>query len=195
VWESPEFVRAEPSFLAEFFRRLRADFINFLRDLFSGLGPLDGWATPVGQVLLVVLLAAGILGVGLLVYRWLDGHEPGRRGTRGGWPTQAARSSDPEWWAEMAQLEMAAERFRTAAVYLYRALVLRLGARGLLRVTDGRTPGDYLRELQRADPDTGRAFRSFLGQFHPMAYGPGMPDASAFRRLQDLAARATGEDR
>ncbi|TVP48889.1 MAG: DUF4129 domain-containing protein [Gemmatimonadales bacterium] len=192
IWERPEFVRAEPSLLARAVGWVQEAFLDLLRRVFSGLGPLEGWAVPVGRVLLVVFLAAGVLALGLLVYRWLRSLEPGRRGTAGGWPREAARSSDPAWWEEKARAEMAAGRFRTAAVHLYRALVLRLAARGLLRVGEGRTPGDYLAELQRVSPDTGRAFGRFLGQFHPMAYGPAMPDASAFRHLEALAAGAAG---
>jgi len=192
VWESPEFVRTEPSLLARAFGWLQEAFFDLLRRLFSGLGPLDGWAVPVGKVILVVVLAGGILMLGFLLVRWFGSLEPGRRGTGGAWPAEAARSTDPEWWEERARLEMAAGRIRTAAVHLYRALVLRLGALGLLRVHDGRTPGDYLVELQRAAPGTSPAFRQFLREFHPMAYGPTPPDAASFRRLQDLAARATG---
>jgi hypothetical protein len=192
VWESPEFVRTEPSLLARIFGWLQDAFFDLIRRLFSGLGPLEAWAVPVGKVMLVVFLAGGIVMVGFLLVRWFGSLEPGRRGTGGAWPAEAARSTDPEWWEERARLEMASGRIRTAAVHLYRALVLRLGVLGLLRVHDGRTPGDYLVELQRAAPGTSRAFRQFLREFHPMAYGPAAPDAASFQRLQDLAARATG---
>ncbi|CAN5723101.1 hypothetical protein BH23GEM11_BH23GEM11_18310 [soil metagenome] len=197
VLERPEFIRAEPSLLARFLGWLQEAFLDLVRRVFSGLGPLEGWAVPAGRVLLVVLLAGGIIGLGLLLWRWFGSLEPGRRGTGGGWPSQAARSSDPAWWEERARAEMAAGRFRTAAVHLYRALVLRLGARGLLRVHEGRTPGDYLMEVQRAAPVAGQAFRQFLQQFHPVAYGPEMPDAQAIQRLQELAtgaAVATNEE-
>ena len=89
-------------------------------------------------------------------------------------------SRDP--WREAEQLA-ATGQFTEAAHALYRAALAMLAVRGLVRLHDSKTSGDYARELRRrADPAYG-PFRRFGGRYDRVIYGTGVCDAAEYGAL------------
>lgn len=101
-------------------------------------------------------------------------------------PRAAAATDD---WEARAREAAAQGRWRDAALALYQALLLRLAARGAVRVDAAKTPGDYRREA-RADDAAARALDAFLRSFEPVAFGGRQLDASGYARLREAVAEA-----
>lgn len=93
-----------------------------------------------------------------------------------------------DWEAE-ARRAAGEGRLRDAALALYRALLLRLDARGFVRFDPSKTPGDYRREV-RPHPEAARTFSTFLRGFEPVAFGGRPLDAEGYERLRAAAAEA-----
>jgi hypothetical protein len=83
---------------------------------------------------------------------------------------------------------LAAEgRFSEAAQTLYRALVESLGRRGQLRPHEGKTTGDYARELRAAGSPGLARFRTFSRRYDRVLFGHGSCDVISWTALRDDA--------
>ncbi|HEX8359520.1 MAG TPA: DUF4129 domain-containing protein [Longimicrobium sp.] len=151
---------------------------------FRGLGS----SAPVLYWIVVVLLAA--LAAFLLVH--LVRSSLGAMGGDGPAAPRPEGARAPrgvgDWEAE-ARRAAAEGRLRDASLALYRALLLRLDARGVIRFDPAKTPGDYRREAGR-HPETARTLAAFLRGFEPVAFGGRPLDAEGYERLRSTAAEA-----
>jgi hypothetical protein len=149
-------------------------------------------AVPLLRVAVLVLFALLVyLLARLLVRSQLD--RLGRRspaahgGGGGGLGGLASEPGDSAGWNALAGRAASEGRLRDAALALYQAVVHGLGEAGLVRVHEGKTPGDYRREV-RARPGAAAAFESFLRVLLPLAFGSRPPDEPAYLQLRDAAA-------
>ncbi len=218
----PEFTPRTPSPLERVLQWIREGVGDLLGWVLERLPRLDavgdtlgGWA----ETLLYVALGIAVIGVGWFVARALA-----RRSRRpGAHPASEAQAApealDPATWEARARGAAEAGRFREAALFRYRALLLRLAARDLLRLGEGRTPGEYHRELRRGGemPQEGAggaggggpvqggqgpggvapggvagAFGGFLRHFHRVAFGSEPPERSGWEALALAAAEVEG---
>jgi hypothetical protein len=101
--------------------------------------------------------------------------EPGRSRRTGRMPT-------PDAWRE-AETLAAAGRYTEAAHALYRAALALLAARGLVRLHESKTSGDYARELRRRGVPAYAAFRRFGTRYDRIIYGTGQCDAADYAVL------------
>jgi hypothetical protein len=150
---------------------------------------LARWLPSIGeeQVRLVswFLLASAVCAGVYVTWRWLSDRTPGaRRPPRTVSAPPALR--DAAAWAQWARAEALAGRLREAATGLYQAVLLHLEAQGTLRYGDWKTPGDYASEVS-PDPRLRVPFRSFLGHFVALAFGPVEP---THEELESLFVRA-----
>jgi len=97
---------------------------------------------------------------------------------------RAASTSDP--WRE-AELLAANGNYTEAAHSLYRAALSMLAVRGLVRLHESKTSGDYARELRRRGAPVAAAFRRFGARYDRVIYGEGVCDASQYTALLDDA--------
>jgi hypothetical protein len=192
VFERAEFVRQEPNLLTRTLDRVRTAVLDLLASIFENLGVPEGWAAGLGQFLTILFIALGVLLVGLILWRIVRRARGDRwREPRPG-KTRADAAMGVEGWRARAAEAAGRGAYREAAVALYRSVILTLGDAGVVRVREGRTPGEYAREARGNRPALGPAFRSFLGVFHPVAFGPRSPDGAAFADLQVAAERVVG---
>ena len=92
--------------------------------------------------------------------------------------------ADP--WVDAERLA-ARGQFTEAAHALYRAGLTVLAARGLVRVHDSKTSGDYARELRRRGSPVYAAFRRFGARYDRIIYGTGVCSADDYRVLLEDA--------
>ena|SRR5689334_21771349 len=97
---------------------------------------------------------------------------------------RATDGADP--WVDAERLAARA-RFTEAAHALYHAGLAMLAARGLLRVLDSKTSGDYARELRRRGSPVYAAFRRFGTCYDRIIYGTGVCSADDYQVLLEDA--------
>ena len=97
---------------------------------------------------------------------------------------RAASTSDP--WRE-AELLAASGNYTEAAHSLYRAALSMLSVRGLVRLHESKTSGDYARELRRRGAPVATVFRGFGARYDRIIYGEGVCNASQYTALLDDA--------
>jgi len=97
---------------------------------------------------------------------------------------KATSMSDP--WREAEQYA-ASGRFTEAAHSLYRATLVLLATRGLVRLHDSKTSGDYARELRRRGSPAHAVFRRFGARYDRVIYGSGKCSAADYAALLDDA--------
>ncbi|MFW6080122.1 MAG: DUF4129 domain-containing protein [Gemmatimonadota bacterium] len=190
VFARPELTPREPGLLARLGQRLWDAVTSLVRQLF---GPVDLSADARSFAFTVVLAVLGTVALAALgwtvwglVRRWRV------RSRRVRAPTGAdVRAREPVVapgeWEIRAREAAAAGRWRDAAVALYRALLLRLDARGAVEYHRAKTPGDYRREAV-GDPALGPTLDGFLRAFERAAYGAGAADPDGYARLRTAAA-------
>lgn len=91
-----------------------------------------------------------------------------------------AEAADP--WREAEHLAREG-RYTDAAHALYRATLAGLAARGLVRLHESKTTGDYARELRRRTAASYAVFRRFGSRFDRIIYGTGSCDAESYDAL------------
>ncbi|HEY7236660.1 MAG TPA: DUF4129 domain-containing protein [Gemmatimonadaceae bacterium] len=105
-------------------------------------------------------------------------------------------SSVGDPWREAEQLASSG-RYTEAAHALYRAALAMLEAKGLVRLHESKTSGDYARELRRRGAPAHTPFRRFGARYDRIIYGTGSCDAAEYGALLDdaraLAAARGGE--
>jgi hypothetical protein len=189
VFERPEFAPPPPSPIGEWLAGVWDSVRRWIAGAFAGVD-----LTPGGQRLLfwmvVALLAVAALALLVRVVRlaaawWARRGERERR-TPG---TSSATATSAEDWDARARDAAAGGRWRDAALALYHALLLRLAARGAVRVDAAKTPGDYRRET-RGDETAAAALDAFLRPFEPVAFGGRPLDAEGYARLRATVAQA-----
>jgi len=99
---------------------------------------------------------------------------------------RSRRQLSPDAWHEAEGLAAAGE-YTAAAHALYRAALALLSARGLVRLHESKTSGDYARELRRRAAAGGAsvyaAFRRFGARYDRIIYGTGHCDAEGYEAL------------
>lgn len=93
-------------------------------------------------------------------------------------------SGDP--WRDAERLA-ADGQFTEAAHALYRAALAMLAVKGLVRVHESKTTGDYARELRRRGAPVHAPFRRFGARYDRIIYGAGECDAIQYAALLDDA--------
>ena len=93
-------------------------------------------------------------------------------------------STDP--WRD-AELLAANGQFTEAAHALYRAALAMLAVKGLVRLHESKTSGDYARELRRRGAPVHASFRRFGARYDRIIYGAGECDAMQYAALLDDA--------
>src|SRR6266576_3039016 len=93
-------------------------------------------------------------------------------------------STDP--WRD-AELLAANGQFTEAAHALYRAALAMLAVKGLVRLHESKTSGDYARELRRRGAPVQAPFRRFGARYDRIIYGDGECDAIQYAALLDDA--------
>ena len=89
-------------------------------------------------------------------------------------------------WREAEQLASSG-RYTEAAHALYRAALAMLEAKGLVRLHESKTSGDYARELRRRGAPAYAPFRRFGARYDRIIYGTGSCDAVEYGTLLDEA--------
>jgi hypothetical protein len=97
---------------------------------------------------------------------------------------RATTASDP--WRSAEDLA-ATGQFTEAAHALYRATTSMLAVKGLVRLHDSKTSGDYARELRRRGAGAHAPFRQFGRRYDRIIYGTGTCDAAEYAALLDEA--------
>lgn len=128
----------------------------------------------------LLLVGTAIAGAYLGV-RWIAGRLPGTP-RRGRDTSSRPAPRDAAGWGKWARAEALAGRLSEAATGLYQAVILHLEARGALRYGEWKTPGDYALEVSTEEA-LHAPFRSFLGQFVEVAFGPEEPTPEALGSL------------
>jgi Domain of unknown function (DUF4129) len=139
--------------------------------------------SPLGRVphLSQILLGLGILFALLVAARMLVNARRAkdvRDRLTGG--RESGETADP--WRD-AQALAAAGEFTGAAHALYRALIVRLSARGGVRLHPSKTAGDYARELRRRNVPDQAPFQAFRVRYDRLIYGAGSCDAADYAAL------------
>ena len=93
-------------------------------------------------------------------------------------------TTDP--WRD-AELLAANGQFTDAAHALYRAALAMLAVKGLVRLHESKTTGDYARELRRRGAPVQAPFRRFGARYDRIIYGAGECDAVQYAALLDDA--------
>jgi hypothetical protein len=142
--------------------------INWFTEGFTRLVQALG-GVPHGRIL--ATLAAGavaLLVVARVVYaaRLRAPAAIGPDGTRG----RVSASADP--WRDAERLAES-ERYTEAAHALYRAVLITLASRRLVRLHESKTSGDYARELRRRGAPEYATFRQFGIRYDRIVYGTG----------------------
>ena len=157
-------------------------FLQWLWDAIASL--IDGMrAIPHGRVLATVAFAVILV---LVSARML--YSARLRSTEAGESLlgfSVGRSmGDP--WRDAEQLASSG-RYTEAAHALYRAALAMLEAKGLVRLHDSKTSGDYARELRRRGAPAYAPFRRFGSRYDRIIYGTGICDAVEYGALLDEA--------
>ncbi len=139
-------------------------FFTWLGNIFSGfpkpnIGPAPSWLSDIGPILkfllYAVLIAAGLLLASMLVSHLLTTYRRKEAVNSDIFAEQdpaARRKQEPSFWERSVQqaeaLWQAGEQ-REAMRVLYRACLVLLDSRGVLRLDESRANGEVLRELRR----------------------------------------------
>ena len=167
------YVRSLRSSLLQRLFRWLTDLFDRLTDAVGRVPHLRWWiigAASAVVVLIMVRLASGFRA---------------RTGRAGG--ASEDRASPSRNLAVHAEQLAAQGRFGEAAQALYHALVETLGRRGQLRPHEGKTTGDYARELRAAGSPGLPRFRSFARRYDRVLFGHGSCDAVSWAALRDDA--------
>ncbi len=128
-----------------------------------------------------ILLWGGVLFAALVAGRMmLTARRAAHAGERLSRRRGAERTLDP--WRDAQDLAAAGE-FTEAAHALYRALLLRLSARGVVRLHPSKTAGDYARELRRRNVADQAPFQAFRVRYDRLIYGAGSCGADDYAAL------------
>jgi hypothetical protein len=158
--------------------------LDWVQERFARLlGTLVGGGTgqAIGWVVVAVVLAAVVVLVVRLV-------RSGRLPAHGGAPSPPPADGEPsvDWQAEADRLE-AAGRWREGLRARYRALVVRLGARGAIDPAAARTTGDHRAEVSDRAPGAAAGFDAAAELFDRAWYGGRPTGAEESRRFAELA--------
>ncbi len=177
--------RRPPSFLERIWDQIATAFVEALEWLAERIPFPDPGTQNLIAWVAVVLVAAAVF---LVVVRLRARRSPGkgRPGTATSLAPAPMRSA--EGWERAAAEAASAGRYRDAALALYRAVLLRLAGRGALHLREGKTPGDYQRELAGRDR-LEEGFRGFIRLLLPLAWGSGRATPEAWADLEDAARR------
>jgi hypothetical protein len=191
ILSRPEFAERKPSALATRILDLLAGLRAWWGSLLARIPVPDG-GDRLAYLLVtgcLVLLAAGVLLHLVRVALGLRGGRAAGAAAHG----RAVRVPAPatQDWRAAAERAAQAGHWREAVLALYLSRLERLQQRGLVRLDDAKTPGDYRREL-RADPPTASRFESFLRHFEPVAFGSRPIDMASFRRLSAAVEEIAG---
>ena len=168
-------------------RTLLDRLIAWLGELFDRFTAMLG-GTPHGRF---VAIGAGVIVLGLIISRFAYASRLRGRSFGEGSGARQVTAESGDLWDEAEQLA-AAGRFTDAAHALYRATLAFLAHRGLVRLHDSKTSGDYARELHRRGAAAYSAFRRFGGRYDRIVYGSGTCDAAEYNELlADANAVAT----
>jgi len=166
----------------DFARSLLDRILEWIGEAFSRLVnavggvPHSRFIATIAFVVVVVLIVARVF----YSARLRNTDDAGRIGVRG----RSASASDP--WRE-AELLAANGQYTEAAHALYRAALSMLAARGLIRLHESKTSGDYARELRRRGAPVAAPFRRFGSRYDRIIYGQGVCDAPQYTALLDEA--------
>lgn len=185
VYARPEFQDRARTGLLQTVADLWSAFTRWLGSLVGAAFEAVGGAGPwLGDLLVGLLVVAAAGAAAYLLARVLrrTAPPPAQEGTVGA----GAVPLDAEGWEAAARRARAEGRLRDAALALYRAALLRLDARGAVRFHEGKTPGDYRREV-RSDPGLAPSFERFVRILLPLAFAAGAPDAREYEALREVA--------
>lgn len=166
----------------DFTRSLLDRILEWIADAFSRLihavggVPHSRFIATIAFTIVVVLIVARVF----YSARLRSGDEAA--GVPGG--GRATSTSDP--WRD-AELLAAGGNYTGAAHALYRAALFMLAARGLVRLHESKTSGDYARELRRRGAPVASVFRRFGARYDRIIYGDGVCDSSQYAALLDDA--------
>lgn len=146
-----------------------------IRYLFS-----HGRATPVGLVLLAVVLVVGLLLLTRFARRIRRDPSVDVRSATG------PRRGAADWAAEAAR-HAAAGEWREALRCRYRALVADLAVRGVVEEIPGRTAREYTAQVRDHLPPAGVAFGEASDLFEAAWYGNQPSTQAEHERITDLA--------
>ena len=135
------------------------------------------------EVAIGAALLLAILVIGRIVYAGRLRAQADEELARSEIDTRTA--TDP--WRDTERLA-AAGQYTEAAHALYRAVIVALASRKLVRAHSSKTSGDYARELRRRAGAAETPFRRFGARYHRIIYGTGMCDGGNYHALRDEAA-------
>lgn len=186
VYARPEFREGtRTGFLqtvADLWTAFRQWLAGLLETLFEGFAAMS---PGIGRLFVIVLVVAAALALARVLRHYLVGATA--RSGEEDIPAAEDAGLDATAWEARARLAREEGRLRDAALALYRAALLRLDAHGAIRFHDGKTPGDYRREV-RDDPAIGPSFDRFVRILLPLAFAARAPDARQLDALRDLAS-------
>lgn len=184
VLAGDEFRVAETSPLLEWWQGVAERVREMLAQVFDLLDQALGGAEG-GRAVVVVLTLAAVALVAWALWtvvrnrRREERAEP--RSETGGGGAQGPPAADLALAAELA----AAGRYGEAMHALYRGVLLWLDWSGAARYDDGKTGGEYARELSSA---LARPFKGLLRCFYPVAFGGRAADRRAFDAMRGAAS-------
>lgn len=192
VLARPEYAPPEPPLLVRWMGAAQDWLATHVWPLLDRLIPRPdlehpGWETAAR----VALFAGALLGVALILYlavlavrAWRQRRRRARRAE----PVRPRAPLTAGEWDAMARAAAGRGEWRSAAMALYQAVLLRLGESGAVRVEASKTPGDYRREVRQARSDLLPRLEAFLRWFERVAYGRAAPDAEQYARLTESAS-------
>ncbi len=187
VLAAAEFAVAEPSSLEAFLLELQQKWQEllawFVQTLASALGGSETAAQ--GVAILFVLGVAALAGYVLWHIFQARGAE--ERGTVRGRELPGASVAELPAAELTAASELArAGRYAEAMHGLYRGVLLWLDELGHARFDEGKTGGEYARELRAAELRP--PFKALLSSFYPVAFGGRAGGDSAWRAMRAAAS-------
>jgi hypothetical protein len=172
----------QPAYRRDIGRTLLDRILGWIGDAYERLSQAVS-GMPHGRLIATVAAAVVVLLVVARIAYAARLRVPTAEATRGS-RARGTSSSDP--WDE-AQRLAAGGQFTPAAHALYRAALVMLASRGLVRLHESKTSGDYARELRRRSSSSYGPFRRFGARFDRIIYGAGECTPSDYQALLDDA--------
>jgi hypothetical protein len=157
-----------------------------LADLLSLAGGGEG---AVGGILSWLLIAAALLAIGYVVYRYGRNFRIERTSEPGAAPAMVELTRSPAAWREEAAALASEGRYREAVRCRHRALVADLVAADVIPEIPGRTAREYVADVAVNRPPAGPSAAEATDLFEAAWYGDAPTGAPELARFEDLEAR------
>ncbi len=168
-------------------RSILARIGDWFSDLFNRIvGSLWGHSVGIAWIVIALLLA----GAAWLVLRYVRSATPDVTHMPGS-STARAQPRTARDWLDEAAVHEANGAWRLAIRARYRALIARLGERGVVTERPGRTAGEYNADVAAHAPQASGAFRAATSTFERAWYGHEQPTEHDVAEFREHAERVT----